>query len=155
MSYSRERLAIGSQAILNNGDGNVLRESGTLTAYYLDHCEITVPNENLFFIQLNCDLPMRDVVSTSVAPYNNERLKQPFAVEHQVRACTGKYDFGHTSADWESVISLGIFGLRERIAKYARQIAHDENKSAFYREALMPRYGIFPILTPRVVSSQR
>jgi hypothetical protein len=50
-------------------------------------------------------------------------------------AYTGAYDFSHTSAEWESVISLGIFGLRNRIADYART-ASDPQKESFYASLL-------------------
>ena len=34
-------------------------------------------------------------------------------------AYTGIYDFGHTTTEWETVIELGIYGLRQRTAQGA------------------------------------
>lgn len=136
MSYSREQLKIETQAIGNDENQDVLTVSSTLTAYYLDHCEITVPKANRFFVRVNCDRLMSDVISARTAPYKNELLHQELAAGYKARAYTGEYDFGHTSADWESVISLGIFGLRERIADYAKRNAQDSEKANFYRAAL-------------------
>jgi formate C-acetyltransferase len=41
-------------------------------------------------------------------------------------------DFSHTTAHWESVIPLGIWGLRERVREYAARPDNTEKQARFY-----------------------
>ena len=50
-------------------------------------------------------------------------------------AYTGKYDFSHTCPYWQDILSLGIFGLKERLAVLAAGEC-DGEKMHFYHGCL-------------------
>lgn len=100
----------------------------------LDRCELTIPKENRFFA-----VPDHGNIASSVMYERQGAVLAPICASKLYQnskslAYTGACDFGHTSAGWESVISLGIFGLRNRIAEYAARA--DEGTEAFYDNLL-------------------
>ena len=81
----------------------------------LSECEIKFTESSRFFIKINADGVARNM---RVARRN--RLKHMVADEglaqgEEVLAYTGNYDAGHTCPGWESVLSLGIFGLKKKV----------------------------------------
>lgn len=100
----------------------------------LDRCELTIPKENRFFaVPDNGGVASRVIYARQDAvlkPIWESRLYQ----NSESLAYTGACDFGHTCAGWESVISLGIFGLRNRIAAYAARSA--DKGQEFYANLL-------------------
>ena len=102
--------------------------------YFLDHCEITVNEGNRFFVDARYLELNREALSRPRA----HRIKRELADSRysdgvEAQAYTGIRDFGHTSPHWESVIPLGIFGLRKRISEYAEKYADDPQRREFYR----------------------
>ena len=57
-------------------------------------------------------------------------------------AYSGGSDFGHTSTVWESVIPLGIYGLRRRVSEYAEKNTKDE-KTAGKRQKRLAFRRVF------------
>ena len=111
---------------------SVFLESCKRIEYLLDNCTIRINPENRFFL---------DVDESEI--YHNylygriERQKANCTDEELMRAVKsgaydGLYDFGHTTAEWKSVISLGIFGLRERIDEYGAQHRGNKEKDEFF-----------------------
>ena len=85
--------------------------------YLLTHADISVPWENRFFVSpsftgIAVHTPGKRLRHIE-AP---ERIKQLIENE-KLRPYTGAQDFGHTSPDWDAVLSLGIVGLRSRVAE--------------------------------------
>lgn len=136
MVLTKEELIRETEAKIRSGAGGALSSSAELTAFYLDHCEIRIAEENRFFARLNCEGVMRAAIRARTLPYREAMKKLPIQDGATLRAYTGSYDFGHTSADWQSVISLGIFGLRQRLAEAAGREGLDEKQTAFYRAAI-------------------
>lgn len=66
--------------------------------------------------------------------YDEELAESGLSVGNETLAYTGTYDFGHTSTEWGSVISLGISGLRKRISEYSKKAKSDKKKQRFYDE---------------------
>ncbi|MBP3605931.1 MAG: hypothetical protein J6J66_04970 [Clostridia bacterium] len=100
----------------------------------LDRCELTIPKENRFFA-----VPDHGNIASRVMYGRQDEVHAPICASKLYQnskslAYTGACDFGHTSAGWESVISLGIFGLRNRISEYAARA--DEGTEAFYDNLL-------------------
>ena len=135
MSLSREELLLwveGHTAFGENVD--ILANDCDIVAFLLDNCSIHVPPQNRFFVEVNCAGITSQVRET-------RRKRRSYLIEEaglsdgsKALAYTGACDFGHTTAEWESVISLGIFGLRERIASFA--IGHPEKRVGFYQNIL-------------------
>lgn len=106
--------------------------------YMLDNCEITIGDKDRFFGDVNCrDIQYFSSVFDKAAKYRREFEKSELFAGQRALAYSGDVDFGHTSAQWDSVISLGIYGLRQRIAQYAEKYATDTQKKAFFKGELM------------------
>lgn len=105
--------------------------------FMLDNCEIAIDPRNRFFVDVPCrDIQNPTVTELRVAKYRREFEKTELYEGQAVRAYSGDQDFGHTSPVWESVIALGIFGLRQRVAEYAEKYRNDSDKQPFYRGVL-------------------
>ena len=123
LEYARAQVSLNTQQ-------NVLAEDCHIVAYLLEHCRITFGPEDRFFGTVDCGGVMQKVIRQRLQPYTQQLKQSPLWEGHVARAYSGSYDFGHTSAQWESVIKLGIYGLRSRIGEYEAQAAGE--KQAFY-----------------------
>ncbi len=128
-AFAAKNIEIGSEADALHNDCNI-------TEFLLDNCEITVPEGNRFFVSVNCAGIHASVFWNRAQKFSKAISEYGFHDGNAALAYTGDFDFGHTSTEWESVISLGIFGLRERILQYRRRCPDDAKKQRFYREAL-------------------
>ncbi len=136
MTEKREQLvafahSCARAAIEDNTD--VFETDCKIVEHLLDYCEITVPAENRFFVKVNCGGIQNSVISLRKADYADMTEKNGLYDGRKALAFSGDWDFGHTSPEWDSIVSLGIFGLRRRIDEYAKRYADDEKKSRFYK----------------------
>ncbi len=136
MTEKREQLvafahSCARAAIENNAD--VFETDCKIVEHLLDFCEITVPAENRFFVRVNCGGIQHSVIRLRKADYADMTANNGLYDGRVALAFSGDWDFGHTSAEWDSIISLGIFGLRTRIDEYAKKYANDEKKCRFYK----------------------
>lgn len=107
-----------------------------MTAYVLDNCRIVFTPESHFFCQteLSHDRyhPYYEVIgprfAQEFAPYNTQAFQQAA----ETAAIEMRIDFGHTSPNWQDVISLGFVGLKARADRYAAQPEQDPQKRRFY-----------------------
>lgn len=135
MSLSRDvLLEYALKNIEADKNGDVLEPDCKNIVYLLDNCEITVPEKNRFFINVNCDGIQTQVIYKRMELFDYEIAGSGLSAGNEALAYTGTYDFSHTTAEWESVISLGIFGLRKRISEYAEKNRNDSKKQRFYNE---------------------
>ena len=137
MSLSREELLNWVENHIVLGEGlDILKNDCDIIEFTLDNCEIEIPECNRFFGKVNC---------VGISGFVEEKRKKQFArlpetggLQDGVEALayTGYCDFSHTNAEWESVISLGIYGLRKRIDEYAQANAANERTRSFYEQEL-------------------
>jgi len=125
IKYTEANADIGNEC-------DVLKTDCDIIVYLFDNCEITVPNENRYFVDVNCIGVKNMVRKDRVQKYKQEKIDSGLILGETALAHTGAYDFGHTNAGWESVIELGIWGLRKRIDKYAEKTS-DMKKLRFYQ----------------------
>ena len=116
------------------GDGDVLEHDCKNIIFLLDNCEITVPESNRFFIEVNCSGIPNHIYYRRMRNYDSEIAENGLSAGQETLAFTGDYDFSHTTTEWKSVISLGISGLRKRISEYAKKNKDDKKKQRFYTE---------------------
>ena len=137
MSLSREELLnwVENHIVLGEGS-DILKNDCEIIEFMLDHCEIEIPECNRFIVKVNCvglagivikkrRKPICELINATVLHNGEETL-----------AYTGSCDYSHTTAEWESVIELGIYGLRERIAKYAQTNINNKKARIFYEQEL-------------------
>ncbi len=137
MSYSESvLLTYAEQLEQARTEQSVFQTDCELLIFLLDHCTITVPPQNRFFVEVNTESVSKRITARRRKTLASLPEESGLADGMAALAFTGDYDFGHTSAEWESVIPLGIFGLRERIYSYAKQNSDTEQKSIFYQGLL-------------------
>ena len=127
-----EKYAYCLQAKGVDENGSVLGIDCDIIEYLFDNCEITIPEENRFFVNVNCDGIQREVFALRAAKYKKVIVNGNLYEGYSALAYTGEYDFGHTSAAWENIIPSGIFGLREKAAEYSERFADNKEKYHFY-----------------------
>ena len=135
MALNREELL----AYLENnaeikGDCDVLETDCRNIIFLLDNCEITIPENNRFFVDVNCSEIPNHICRRRMRNYDSEIAENGLSAGQKTLAFTGNYDFSHTTTEWKSVISLGISGLRKRISEYAKKNKDDKKKQRFYNE---------------------
>ena len=80
----------------------------------------------------------------SLAPYT----RRIYLDGSSTLSFTAAPDFGHTAADWDSVMSLGFSGMLERIRQNASLCdANDSQRSDFYRSCEIVYEGIFAYIS--------
>lgn len=136
MALSREEILNWVENHVTYGSGiEVLKNDCEIIEFMLDNCEIEIPEQNRFFGKVNC-VGISDVVIAKRKKHIGD-LAKAYGYGDGVKAMayTGYYDFSHTTAEWESVINLGIYGLRCRISEYGKR-ASDEGAARFYTQLL-------------------
>lgn len=137
MSMSKEDLAIGVTKRMDSRTGaDVLTADSEIIEFLLDNCEIEIPSQNRFFVCVDCERLIHSVWWRRAKPWHSEIEKSELFDGAEALAYTGACDFSHTNTEWQSVISLGIYGLRERIADYAKRSSENPSKVSFYQNLL-------------------
>ena len=137
MSLPKEKILSWVEDHIVFGKGiEILKNDCEIIEFMLDHCEIEIPEPNRFFVKVNCAGISNTVIKKRRRGIGNLDTSG-FREGIEALAYTGYYDYSHTTAEWESVIKLGIYGLRNRIAEYARSNAADEGAKKFFEQLLM------------------
>lgn len=125
LDFALERADIGN-------DTDVLRADTEIREFLLNNCDITVNKENYFFVRVNCEDIMDQVVNTRLQPFH-EAIKDGEGKSHfKTRTVSGLQDFSHTAPLWEDIVDLGISGLYNRVKKYATAAGNDEKKKRYF-----------------------
>lgn len=139
----------GAPNILDTDCGtapDILETDCDISVFLLDNCEITVPEENTFFVKTNCLGAHTRVV------YGRNWNLQKLIDDNGLRdgtdalAFTGNSDFSHTCPEWHNVIKLGFAGLKKRVEEYAAKNSSDPHKERFYTQTLRLYDAIFRFL---------
>ena len=136
MSLSREELFNWVENHIVLGEGlDILKNDCEIIEFALDHCEIDIPEQNRFFINVNyagipCFVTKKRM--ESLGELVTLRLREGI----EALAYTGACDYSHTTAEWESVIKLGIYGVRNRVSEYAMRNSENEDTKGFYEQIL-------------------
>jgi len=109
---------------------DIFENDCNLIIYMLENCEITVPEENEFFVRVSCGYVFSPLVVKRASLICNPT--QDLQDGQNAMAYTGLYDFGHTSCEWESVIKLGMYGLKKRADDYVKS-GKSEMRKGFYK----------------------
>lgn len=113
---------------------NVFETDCELVKFLLRNCEISVSDAHHFFVSVNCNDLHNSIMRERMSRMRTQISPSPRPGVVNL-AYTGYCDFGHTSPRWEDVISLGIYGLRQRILEY-RNLHTEADALAFYDQLL-------------------
>ena len=112
----KEELKKGVEArIKTDNDTDVLQNDCEIIEFLLDHCEFDFFPQNRFFVRVNCE-NVNKSKGVRLKKFDGVVEGEGLSEGYAALAYTGDVDFGHTCAEWESVISLGIYGLRNRVS---------------------------------------
>lgn len=136
MSLTREELINYIENVIEPKECDTLQKDCEILEYLFDNCTITVPEENRFFVCVNTDGIQRDMIYKRTQKFDSVITDNGFEAGFIIRAYIGLYDFGHTTTEWDNVIGLGIWGIKQRIIKYAKYHKNDEKKQCFYSNIL-------------------
>lgn len=133
MGLDRVKLAEYLKTCSDIGDEpDVLLSDRDGIVYLLDNCEITLNEENTFFVRVNCENMRYLLDSPRRNKLSGEHSAAGLRPGMDALAFTGDADYGHTSTDWEAVLILGISGLRDRLIAYREKFEGDEKRTRFY-----------------------
>jgi len=144
MSLNREQLL--EYAIGRAESEDVFRADCEIIIYLLDHCQITVPEQNRFFVRVNCDGIQREIYRIRKIPYQQLFKEHGLLDGIRSKAYTGTNDFGHTSVCWDTLLVVGIFGLLQRLEDLEVQHKDDPRMKAFYGSLLGVYGAVFRFL---------
>lgn len=114
---------------------NVFSTDCEIIIKLLDSCEIYLVSENRFFLGVRTPNVKEDLLAARAKRIFHESELDEVSLGAKNLAYTGTYDFGHTNAEWADILSLGIYGLKKRVQKYAE--ASDESKKIFYEKTIL------------------
>ncbi len=114
---------------------DVLSSDCDIIVFLLDNCEITIDENSVFFGTVNTADIMQSVILARARKFFDKINEAGFKDGFDSLAYTGMADFSHTTTQWKDLLSLGIVGVRDRIAEY-EQNATDPAKRRFYSEIL-------------------
>lgn len=123
-----QQLTLGGAYVPAGDVPEVFMADCEMIADMLANCQITVPEENRFFVRVDCGQAAQRQIKARSEQYQQELTDSRLLEGQEALAYTGLYDFGHTCAGWESIIRLGICGLRGRIGEYAAKAPAEKQR---------------------------
>ena len=122
MPLTREQMVEHILKNIETQDCDTETKDAEKLEFLFDNCEITIPDENRYFVSVNCfEISQQILHNNRVSKFSGLIPENGLSDGFDSLAYTGFHDFSHTSADWKSVIGLGIYGLRNRVKEYARK----------------------------------
>ena len=125
-----------SSHLYNENETDVISVDADNIVFLLDNLEITVPQDNRFFVEINAAGLQNSVYFQRIATFSKIVETQEVRNGIDTRAYTGVYDFSHTSPYWEDILCLGVYGLRNRLLDYLQKTDITENSRRFYSNGL-------------------
>lgn len=90
---------------IDKGNGiDILKADCDNIEFILDNCDIVIPKENSFFVNVNCEDLQWVATLERASKFNEEIEKSGLNSGIETRAYTGIFDFSHTTAEWETDI---------------------------------------------------
>ena len=112
-------------------DESVIYADSMLIEFLLDNCEIDIPGGSRFFGKVNTENLIFTAQRARTDKFRHLIDDAGLSLGESALAHTGACDFSHTNAEWESVLSLGIYGLSERVRGYLDRCTDDSARD-FY-----------------------
>lgn len=129
MDYALSHMEIGE-------DCDVLENDCRILEYVMEQCEITVPEDNRFFVEVDCSGILNELCWKRADTFRQEIIDSGLMAGNESLAYTGTFDISHTTPEWELVIDTGFVGIRNRVLKYAEKNSLDAKKQRFYNNIL-------------------
>ena len=117
MSENYDKLLAWALELADIGDQpDTLEADCGIAIRLLESCEITFDENSRFFGRTNCMYLPQQVCEKRMTTFAGESAAEGLDPGKRAHAFSGDRDFGHTTTEWDTVVRLGIFGLRDRLA---------------------------------------
>jgi len=113
-------------------DETVMRADADIIVFLLDHCDISFPENSVFFGNVNCSGMMQRIAGRRIGKFDAQVYRDELRRGVSVRAFSGGSDFGHTAPLWDDILKLGLTGLRDRVSALADDSVHTGFAAAEY-----------------------
>ena len=88
-----------------------------IICYLLENAEISFPEERSFSFNINADWHLNRLSIARAEKIVSDCEERDLLSKENAFAFKGYSDWGHTSTSWDDVLTLGIFGIAERVFK--------------------------------------
>ena len=92
------------------GEPDVLTADAANIIHIFENCEIRLTEANSFFVTVDTDYVMNEVISRRAAALPD--MLRGLSDGVNSRAYSGVFDFSHTMPEWDTILRLGFIGLR-------------------------------------------
>ncbi len=101
----------------------------------LDNCEITIPKEKEFFVEINCDGVKNYISNMRSYSFATKLRAKGYDKGEKTKSYIGLFDYSHTCPEWDVILGVGIVGLKKRVETYLKY-SFDEKKIKFYKKEI-------------------
>lgn len=131
---TKEELLSFAMSCADTLGSSVIEKDAEIIEYLLENMPFTVPEGNRFFASLYCD-SMIWVFWNRAEHIRSIVDAEGLTDGEDAFAHTGILDFSHTEPDWQTLMSVGIRGVRDRAERYL-DAETDGEKRTFYAAVL-------------------
>lgn len=132
--------------IWQNNEKDVLLLDCEIIKFMLKNCEVVIQNENRFFGNIELSKVQPTIIAERAKLYQKIVQDHGLSLGEQVLAHTGSYDFSHTTAEWDTLLSLGIYGIRKRLYDYSIKPENTADQARFYNALLSVYDGVLEFM---------
>ena len=116
MSVSREELFRVANDYIDIGDEpDCVKRDCDFLCYLFENCEIILPENNRFFVDVNCEGLAWHLTYNRADKFHQEVTDAGLAAGERALAHTGNWDYSHTTTDWQDLINIGFCGVIDRL----------------------------------------
>jgi len=124
------------------GEVDVFEKDCETFVFLMDNCQIIIPEENRFFVDVNCHHLAAELTWYRARVMKKEIMKGVHAHANDTLAYTGMLDISHTAPKWEDILELGFYGLKKRVEEYKNKYSKNDKTERFYNGVLKFYDGI-------------
>lgn len=137
MPKSREKLIKFAERYIDIGnEPDCVKNDAEIVSYLLENCEIIIPENNNFFVDVNCEGVAWHVTYNRADKFHKEVEDNGLKAGEKALAHTGNWDYSHTTTDWQDLINIGFSGVIEKIEGYLNKYSDDPKRVRFYESLL-------------------
>ena len=137
MSVSREELFRVANGYIDIGDEpDCVKRDCDFLCYLFENCEIILPENNRFFVDVNCEGLAWHLTYNRADKFHKEVEDNGLKAGEKALAHTGNWDYSHTTTDWQELINIGICGVVARLEDYLEKYSNDPKRVRFYSNLL-------------------
>lgn len=137
MPKTREELIKFAEQYIDIGnEPDCVKSDAEIVSYLLENCELIIPENNNFFVDVNCEGVAWHLTYNRAGKFSQEIIDAGLAAGEKALAHTGIWDYSHTTTDWQDLINIGFCGVIDRLKDYLEKYSNDPKRVRFYSNLL-------------------